>query len=98
MYGEVGKLPLQIKVDKQLITYWFRLLTKDDQTFAYIVYMIVLKLFLMDEYKARWLCRVKCILDNCGLSYMWYNQHLIDAKQCKIITSGVISVLLQLLV
>ena len=48
--------------------------------------MIVLKLFLRDEYKARWLCRVKCILDNCGLSYMWYNQHLIDAKQCKIIT------------
>ena len=86
MYGEIGKLPLQIKVDKQLITYWFRLLTKEDQTFAYIVYMIVLKLFLRDEYKARWLCRVKCILDNCGLSYMWYNQHLIDAKQCKIIT------------
>ena len=69
VYGEVGKLPLQIKVDKQLITYWFRLLTKYDQTFAYIVYMIVLKLFLRDEFKARWLCRVKCILDNCGLSY-----------------------------
>ena len=48
--------------------------------------MIVLKLFLRDEYKARWLCRVKCILDNCGLSYIWYNRHLIDAKQCKIIT------------
>ena len=54
---------------QQLITYWFRLLTKDGQTFAYIVYMIVLKLFLMDEYKARWLSKVKCILDNCDLSY-----------------------------
>ena len=86
VYGEVGKLPLQIKVDKQLITYWFRLLTKDDQTFAYIVYMIVLKLILRDEYQACWFCRVKCILDNCDLSYMWYNQHLIDAKRCKIIT------------
>ena len=86
VYGEVGKLPLQTKVDKQLITYWLRLLTKDGRTFAYIVYMIVLKLFLWDENQACWLCRVKCILDNCGLSYMWYNQHLIDAKQCKIIT------------
>ena len=56
-------LQLQIKVDKQLITYWFRLLTKNDQTFAYIVYIIVLKLFLKDEYKTRWLCRVKCILE-----------------------------------
>ena len=89
VYGEVGKLPLHIKVDKQLLTYWFRLLTKDDQTFACIVYMIVLKLFLRDECKVGWLCRVKCILDNCGLSYMWYNQHLIDAKQCKIITFNV---------
>ena len=86
MYGEVGKLPLQVKVDKQLITYWFRLLTKDDQTLASIMYMFVLKLFLRDEYKACWLCRVKCILDNCSLSYMWYNQHLIDAKQCNMIT------------
>ena len=67
VFGEVGKLPLLIKVDKQLITYWFRPSTKVDQTFAYIVYMIVLKLFLRDEYKARWLCRVKCILDNCSL-------------------------------
>ena len=56
VYGEFGKLPLQIKVDKQLITYWVRLLTKDDQTVAYSVYLIVLKLFLRDEYKARWLC------------------------------------------
>ena len=86
MYVEAGKLQSQIKVDKQLITYWFRLLNKDEQSFAYIVYMIVLKLFLRDEYKALSLCRVKCILDNCGLSYMWYNQHLIDAKQCNNIT------------
>ena len=29
VYGEVGKLPLQIYVDKQLNSYWLRILDKD---------------------------------------------------------------------
>ena len=35
IYGEVGKLQLQVSVDKQLIAYWFRVLNKDVHTFAY---------------------------------------------------------------
>ena len=35
IYGEVGQLPLQVYVDKQLIAYWFRVLNKDVHTFAY---------------------------------------------------------------
>ena len=52
--GEVGKLPLQVSVDKQLIAYWFRVLNKDVHTFAYKVYMIVLNLFRRDKYKTQW--------------------------------------------
>ena len=69
IYGEVGKLPLQVSVDKQLIDYWFRVLNKDVHTFAYMVYRIALNLFRRDEYKSQWLKRVKYILDSCGLSY-----------------------------
>ena len=47
--------------------------------------MIALNLFLRDEYKTIWLCRVKCILDNCGLSYMWCDQQVINTQQCKLI-------------
>ena len=53
IYGEVGKLPLQTSVDKQLIAYWLRVLNKDVHTFAYMVYMIALKLFRRDEYKSQ---------------------------------------------
>ena len=35
IYVEVGKSPLQTSVDKQLITYWLRVLNKDVHTFAY---------------------------------------------------------------
>ena len=78
-----GKLPLQTSVDKQLIAYWLRVLNKDVHTFAYMVYIIALKLFRRDEYKSQWLKRVKYILDSCGLSYMWYQQQELSTKQCK---------------
>ena len=74
VYGEVGKLLLQVTVDKQLISYWLRLLNKNESTLAHIIYIIVLKLFVCDEYKVKWLCRVKNIIDSCGLSYLWFNQ------------------------
>ena len=48
VYGEVGKLPLQVTVDKQLISYWLRLLNKDESTLAHIIYIIVLNLFVRD--------------------------------------------------
>ena len=48
VYGEVGKLPLQVTVDKQLISYWLRLLNKDEFTLAHIIYIIVLNLFVRD--------------------------------------------------
>ena len=35
LYGEIGKLPVKVSVDKQLIAYWFRVLNKDVHTFAY---------------------------------------------------------------
>ena len=55
IYGEVGKLPLQTSVEKQLIAYWLRVLNKDVHTFAYMVYMIALNLFRRNEYKSQWL-------------------------------------------
>ena len=48
IYEEVGKLPLQTSVDKQLIAYWLRVLNKDVHTFAYMVYMIAFNLFRRD--------------------------------------------------
>ena len=70
VYGEVGKLPLQVTIDKSMINYWNRLLNKDITSYA----SITLKLLISGEYKTQWLSRVTGILDNCGLSYIWLNQ------------------------
>ena len=65
------------------ISYWLRLLNKDESTLAHIIYIMVLNLFVRDEYKVKWLCRVKNNIDSCGLSYLWFNQNKIDTKQSK---------------
>ena len=83
VYGEVGALPLQVSVDKRVINYWLRLLNKKESTFSYIVYNIALKLFVIGDYRTQWLCRVKCILDSCGLSYIWDNQREINTNVCR---------------
>ena len=84
VYGEVGKLPRHVTIDKHM-NYWIRLLNKDITSYASIIYTITLKLFISGEYKTQWLRRVKGILDNCSLFYIWLNQNLIDKSQCKFI-------------
>ena len=81
--GEVGKLPLQVPIDKHMINYGIRLLNKAITSYAAIIYTITLKLFISGEYKTQWLSRVKGILDNCGWFYIWLNQNRIDKSQCK---------------
>ena len=82
IYGKVGKLPLQVTVNKNMMNYWLRLLNKDEHTLSHIMYTIICTLFTRNEYKTQWLCRIKCILDNCGLSYIWDNRTTIDTATC----------------
>ena len=63
IYGKVGKLPLQVTIDKRLMSFWLRLLNKEESSLAHIVYMIAHNWFVRDVYKAKWLCRVKHIVD-----------------------------------
>ena len=57
VYGEVGKLPLQLTIDKHRINYWIPLLNIESTSYASIIYTI---LFISGDYKTQ------CILDNCG--------------------------------
>ena len=83
VYGEYGKLPVQVPIDKRLVSFWRRLLNKEDSSLAHIVYMISHNLFVRDVYKAMWICRAKHMVDNCGLSYIWLNQPMMDTNHAK---------------
>ena len=45
IYGEVGKLPLQVTVDKNMVHYWLRLL-KDQHTLSHIMYTNIIMYFI----------------------------------------------------
>ena len=64
------------------MSFWLRLLNKEE-SLAHIVYMIAYNLFVRDVYKAKWLCRVKNIVDNCGLGYLWLKQSMMDTNHAK---------------
>ena len=81
VYGEVGKLPVHITIDKRIMSFWLRLLNKEESSLAHIVYMIAHNLFVRAVYKAKWLCRVKHIVHNCGLTYL--NQSMMDTNHAK---------------
>ena len=86
VYGGVGKLPLQqVTIDKHFMSFWLRLLNKEESSLAHIVYMIANNLFVRDVYKAKWLCRVNNMVDNCGLSYLWLNQSMMDTNHASLI-------------
>ena len=56
VYGEVGKLPVQVTIDKRIMSVWLRLLNKEESYLANIVYMIVNNVFVRDVYKCKWIC------------------------------------------
>ena len=50
VYREVGKRPLQVTIDKRLMSFCLRLLNKEESSLAHIVYMIAHNLFVRDVY------------------------------------------------
>ena len=85
VYGEVGKLCLQTKMDKYIISFWLRLIVKENTTLVQNAYALSYQLFMHGNYQSLWLTKVKTVLDHCGMSYIWENQHLIDTVKVKAI-------------
>ena len=67
-------------IHKRLMSFWLRLLNKEESSLVHIVYMVAHNLFVRDVYKDKWLCRVKNTVHNCGLSYLWLNQSMVDTN------------------
>ena len=64
-------------IDTRFMSFWLRLLNKEESFLTHIVYMIAHNLFVRDVYKTKWICRVKKIVDICGSSYLWLNHSMI---------------------
>jgi hypothetical protein len=74
VYGELGRVPLKIKVYKHMIGFWYKLVNqKDVLTLSQRVYNYLELDTNVNNYENTWLNCIKNILDGCGLSDIFYN-------------------------
>ena len=76
IYFELGTKPLLDIIKSRMINYWSRIVNNDEHRLNNILYNLLLQKFVRDAPKFRWLKFIKDTLDECGLSYIWFNQTL----------------------
>ena len=86
VYGELGRLPLEIIVKSRIILFWNSLLFEDNKLSS-IMYKIMLNLHSHHPSKFKWISNVKSILDEVGLSFIWRDQIPMDRKILKSLIS-----------
>ena len=74
LYGETGKMPIRLQINKRIIAYWCKIILDKDNKLISILYKNLLYKYNNGTYKSLWLDNVKNILDKCGLSYVWQQQ------------------------
>jgi hypothetical protein len=74
VYGELGRYPLKYSINTRMISYWGRLLTGKENKLSVVLYKTMLKQSSNNVESYQWLDKVKSILNECGLSYVWENQ------------------------
>lgn len=83
VYGELGRYPICISVQKRLVGYWARLIESKESKLSRILYNCLLDLSTSGVYVSPWVSQVRKILDDCGLSYIWLNQSFSNANWLK---------------
>ena len=80
VYGESGKLPLQLVIEKRLIFFWLKISEDKSTKIATQFYTIMLKLQNAGEYSFKWQNKVQSILASVGFSNLWDTQEQYETK------------------
>jgi len=76
LYGELGRTPMFVQRKLIMIKYWIKIITSNEQSLLFKVYnMLRIDAENGLNYKhSNWAYHVKCLLEECGLSFIWQNQ------------------------
>ena len=70
--GEVGKHDITKTIDKRITGFWIRLVHGKSSKLSSIMFRNLKMLYEKNVYVSPWIENVKRILDNLGLSHLWY--------------------------
>ena len=75
VYGELGRTPLQSKIDARCISYWMRIIYGKQEKLCAVIYKFLLELYNNNIFTSQWLRNIKSILDRTGNSNIWLLQY-----------------------
>ena len=78
LHGETGTVPLSLSVKIRTVCFWSKLISGSPNKLSSLTYRLLLNDFQLFQIKHKWICFVKNILDQCGLSYIWTTQNIPD--------------------
>lgn len=73
VYGETGRMPLQITIKTKMIMFWHKLISCREKLSSQM-YTLIFKLHEKGIVEVNWLMTIRNILNQIGLSYIWQQQ------------------------
>ena len=73
VYGETGKLPLDISIKTRMICFWHKTATGLNSKLSYRLLYLLNKLHEQEQFTSKWLLHVEQTLNNCGMRNVWLN-------------------------
>lgn len=85
IYGEFVIFPLEsdIRVYTRLISFLSKLVNSESNNLSSMMYWIVFSYNKLNYVKSNWVCTLKTILIECGLSEIWEQQSVKNPKWLK---------------
>ena len=84
VYGKTGVYPIKIFIYKRMLGFWGRMLSGKSSKLSNVLYEIMLRLYNDGTYEWPWLVFIKKLLDDAGLSYVWYDQREVNVNWLKV--------------
>ena len=81
--GELGRYLLVKSVELRMVSFWHRLITGGDHKLSFMMYKLMRCLHEHNIYSAKWILRIKHILDSSGMSNVWDNPQNVNFAYLK---------------
>ena len=81
VYGESGQYPLYIHVYSRMIKFWHKLTICSEDKISSLFLKTIHECYDFNIFQSEWLTKIKNILDECGLSFVWVNPRVISTEQ-----------------
>lgn len=71
LYGELGKVPVELNIHRRMVCYWARLISGKQSKLSFLLYRFMLTDHVTNKINYNWLTSIKHILEHLGMSDIW---------------------------